>query len=121
MKWCFSSSDQPPPSHLQPQWVAGPMLSLCLLSLVCNLEHQEIWGARSRRTGLLGGQAHALWPGQRAGCRREAFALYRGFLQLFPLTGQTHFPDISGKTSASEVSPAGGDASGSPHLQTESI
>lgn len=59
--------------------------------------------------------------GQRAGCRREAFALYRGILQLFPLTGQTHFPDISGKTSASEVSPVGEDASESPHLNTESI
>lgn len=121
MKGCLSSSDYLPPPHLQLQCVAGPILSLCLLSLICNLEHQEIWGARSRRTGLLGGQAHALWPGQRAGCRREAFALYRGFLRLFPLTGQTHFPDISGKTSASEVSPVGEDASESPHLNTESI
>lgn len=78
-------------------------------------------GCTFQENRLLGGQAHALWPGQRTGCRREAFALYRGFLQLFPLTGQTHFPDISGKTSASEVSPVGEDASESPHLNTESI
>lgn len=40
----------------------------------------------------------------------------QGISPGFSLTGQIHFPDISGETSTSEVSPVGGGACKSLHL-----
>lgn len=97
MKGCLSSSDYLPPPHLQLPWVAGPILSLCLLSLICNLEHQEIWGARSRRTGLLGGQAHALWPGREQAADERLLPSTGEFSSSFLLLGKPIFLTFLGK------------------------
>lgn len=48
-----------------------------------SLEYQDIPGAHSRGTGLLGGYAQALWPGHRAGCRRRRLPSTGDFSRLF--------------------------------------